>query len=278
MIAHRSSTGLAAMAWWLLACTSPGDDEDTNASTNADTTAQGASASDDAPSSGTTEAGATGQDASAGTQDPSTGGTTGSAESDGGTTAPTEPPDAMTVYAMQCSPCHGDEGEGVVDGPTPGPEIRHADPVLAHYLVRAGDTNATVNAAGAPVGHPSMMTAFDAQTVSDEQLDEILAWLDGFPKPQTGAELFADYCGFCHGDGNGGDDDYATPYHNIPFTTSGASDTLPEFIARVRSGHVVDDRGVAVGPDERRSYMPAFDATILSDEELALMEQWARQH
>lgn len=186
-------------------------------------------------------------------------------------------PEYAQVYGELCLPCHGNMGQGISMGTDVGPEILHPHPDLAAYLVRNGDDNTTLNAAGELVGHPGTMPAFTPEEVSDEVLDEIVAWLDSFPQPTTGQDLFADYCSFCHGMTGGTDVDYVSAYHNLPFLTSGNVNTLPEFIAYVRAGHVVNDMGVAVDPSERRDFMPPFGPEMLTDEELTLIEAWARQ-
>jgi len=184
---------------------------------------------------------------------------------------------ALEVYAEVCATCHGDEGEGNDVGTNIGPEIRHPHPVVAYYLIRNGDQNQTLNANGELVGHPGVMAAYDAEVLTDEVVDEILAWLDGFPKPTTGMELFADYCGYCHGTSGGSDTEYVSAYHNMPFTTSGNVNTVDQFIAYVREGHEVNDQGAPVPMSERRDFMPAFGPELVTDEELALMEAWVRQ-
>lgn len=260
-----------ALLLGLLGC--PSDDTEPMATTMA--TSAGSDGLD-----GPGTMGETGETTPGTTADPV--GTTAADDTDGpaddtGTDTGEPPPEHVMVYQALCATCHGDEGEGVSVGMNIGPEIRHPHPDVAAYLVRNGDDNTTMNAAGALVGHPGTMPAFTTAMVTDEVLGEILAWLDQYPQPTTGDALFADYCAFCHGTTGGTDVDYVSAYHNLPFLTSGATDTLPEFIAYVRAGHVVDDMGASVPPSERREYMPPFGPDMLTDEELTLIEAWARQ-
>lgn len=199
------------------------------------------------------------------------------ATADGGSSETQAPPEHEVVYGALCAPCHGDAGEGVSVGPDIGPEIVHAHPEVAAYMVRNGDDNSTFNGMGELVGHPGEMPAFAPDIVTDEILDEIVTWLADMPQPATGQELFADYCSFCHGMTGGTNIDYVTAYHNLPFLQSGVTDTLPEFITYVRAGHVVDAMGIPVPPSERREWMPPFGPDVLTDEELTLIEAWARQ-
>jgi mono/diheme cytochrome c family protein len=226
------------------------------------------------PVSGTSTSGST-----------SMGGTTtnGGTTTDGGTstdgtttnggTSTGGDPEYVMVYQANCMPCHGDTGQGIEPL---GPEIRHVHPLMAAYLVRNGDNNTTMNAKKMLVGHPGVMPAFTTDQVSDAVLQEIVAWLQEFPQPVDGKALFVDHCAFCHGTKGGTDIEYASAFHNLPFKTSGDSDTLPEFIARVRSGHVVDAMMVPVLPSKRRAYMPPFGPEMLTDAEITLMEAWAR--
>ncbi|MCA9706642.1 MAG: c-type cytochrome [Myxococcales bacterium] len=250
----------------LLGCPSDGDPSATTTSSDGgsldgSSTAGETSGGSTGVSTGSTGSGEDGVDTSG----------DGSSDSSGGL------PEYAVVYNQLCFPCHGSTGQGVSSGDDVGPEIRHPHPDVAEYLVRNGDANTTLNAAGDLVGHPGTMPAFTTDEVSDEVLAEIVAWLDDFPQPATGQELFADYCSFCHGMTGGTDVEYVSAYHNLPFLTSGNSDTLPEFIAYVRAGHVVDDMGAPVPPSERRDYMPPFGVEMLTDEELTLIEAWARQ-
>lgn len=235
------------------------------------------------PDGGSLEGGSTAGDATSDTGD-GTAPPTSTSDADGTDTLDDDPssgssgeqPEHVVVYQRLCQPCHGDAGQGVTAGVDVGPEIRHAHPDVAAYLVRNGDDNSILNAMGEGVGHPGVMPVFSTADVSDQVLGEILAWLDDFPQPSTGQELFADYCSFCHGMTGGTEVEYVSAYHNLPFLTSGASDTLPEFIAYVRAGHVLDDVGDPVPPSARREFMPPFGPEMLSDEELTLIEAWAR--
>lgn len=236
------------------------------------------------PSTPSTDADA---DGTAGTVDP--------ADDDGGTTTaddssdPTasaddgsssdggvDEPEHLAVFHELCSICHGVDGEGIAEGLHTGPEIQHAHPLVTAYLVRFGDDNSTTNAMGMPVGHPSTMVPFTTEQVSDAVLADIVDWLQSFPQPNTGDALFADHCSYCHGMTSGSTTEYVSAYHNLPFLTSGATDTPAEFLAYVRAGHVTDDEGAAVPPSARREYMPPFGPELLTDEQIASIEAWTR--
>jgi mono/diheme cytochrome c family protein len=184
---------------------------------------------------------------------------------DGATGAAGAPePGFMLVFTetASCATCHGDTGEGVA---TYGPDIRHPSRDLYLYMVRNGEAHQL-----ALFRKP--MDPVDTTLASDADLDAIFDWLSAMPKPTTGAELFADYCGYCHGaDGRGGDKTiaYASAYHSAPYRRSGQ-----DFLDYVRAGHVVDDQGAPVAVADRHAYMPPFPAEMLTDQEIQLIEAW----
>lgn len=258
-----------------LACGTQAADTTTTAGASSDASASGdATAGDDVTDdAGSGAAGSEGTESSSGA---GPGESSAAAGSDGDSSAGVEVPEYEAVFAARCSVCHGDDAEGVTVGPSTGPEIRHAHPLMLAWIVRHGDDNGITNAMGEIVGHPGTMTAFDTDVVSDAVLDDIDAWLQSFPQASDGQGLFEDHCSFCHGMSGASTTAYVSPYHNLPFTTSGNTDTLAEFIAYVRAGHVVDDMGNAVDPAERREYMPPFSPAQLSDAQLGEIEAWVR--
>jgi mono/diheme cytochrome c family protein len=191
----------------------------------------------------------------------------GGAAAAGGGSGGGEMHDYPLAY-QYCVDCHGETAEGV---PGEGPNIQRATWEMTQYLVRAGDDNETLTAEGLVVGDPEDMMAFDETIVTDEELLELVAWLQDFPAGTTGAELFAQHCSFCHGDdGRGGDLEYATAYHSAPFVRL----DLAGFTDYVKSGHT-SENGVEIEPSERRKYMPPFDS-LLTDAEIALLYAWTQ--
>jgi cytochrome c553 len=160
-----------------------------------------------------------------------------------------------------CGNCHGEQGEGLAER---GPEIRPPNRVLFDFMVRKGDA---MPLAAYREGMPAATTAM----ISDAILDEIYTWLNSFPKPTTGAELYADYCGYCHGaNGRGGTTQgYASASHSAPFDVKGA-----QFLQHVRDGHVRSGAGAAIDVSNRTAWMPPFPASVLTDQEVALIEAW----
>ena len=170
----------------------------------------------------------------------------------GGATAAPESPDpstgstpALQVYASQCAACHGPEGLG-----TPlGTPIRLRDPDLTRFTVRQGRNG---------LGNPTTMPIYTRDDISDEQLTEIIDWLDAFPNPTTGEGLYNQFCSNCHGvDGRGG-----TSFEPVAGTLRAQS--------AIREGHGAE-RYV-----ERRSYMPSYTEDQISDAEIVLIEQYIR--
>jgi mono/diheme cytochrome c family protein len=160
-----------------------------------------------------------------------------------------------------CGNCHGEEGEGVVNR---GPEIKHPNRELFDFMVRNGDDMPLV-------AYRDPMRPVTTAMISDAILNDIYTWLNAFPKPTTGAELFADYCSYCHGpDGRGGTvQGYASTTHSAPYDDTGA-----EFLEHVRAGHVRSGAGADIDVSERNEWMPPFPATVLTDAEVALIEAW----
>jgi mono/diheme cytochrome c family protein len=160
-----------------------------------------------------------------------------------------------------CGNCHGEEGEGIVDR---GPDIKHPNRELFDFLVREGD------AMPLPA-YRDPMTPVTTAMISDAILDDIYNWLSAFPKPTTGAELYADYCGYCHGaDGRGGTNQgYAPADHSAPY-----SETSADFLEHVRAGHIRSGTGATVVVSQRTAWMPPVPANVLTDAEIALIEAW----
>jgi mono/diheme cytochrome c family protein len=161
-----------------------------------------------------------------------------------------------------CATCHGASGEGRA---TYGPEIQHPTRDLFDYMVRTGEANQLTT-------YRNPMEGFDTTVLSDADRDAIFAWLSAMPQPTTGAELYADYCGYCHGpDGRGGmvGVAYASAYHSAPYRRSGA-----EFLSYVRAGHLMDDMGAPIEVSDRHEYMPPFPPELLTDQEIQLIEAW----
>ncbi len=157
-----------------------------------------------------------------------------------------------------CGNCHGDNGEGIEDR---GPEIRHPNRELFDFMVKNGDDTPIV-----PYKDP--MPAVDPKLISSAILDDIYTWLGGFPQPTTGADLYADYCGYCHGpEGRGGTTNaYVMVAHSVPFDVQGAA-----FLAVIRDGHTNNG---TIPVSERTEWMPAIPASVLTDAEVGLIEAW----
>jgi len=134
-------------------------------------------------------------------------GTTGSATSAGGATSTgsdtsttgevfcnaTLTGEDFYLRPQSCAHCHGDDALGTEDGP----EVRHPNADYLRWIVREGRMD-----------HPDFpegMQPVPDECLTDAMIEEIITFLNSFPEPTTGAELYADYCANCHGaDGKGG--------------------------------------------------------------------------
>ena len=226
--------------------------------------ASGGSASGGAQASGGTQ-GSGGAFATGGAQASGGASATGGGQGSGGTPGSGGAENA-SIFSLACGDCHGQNAEGTVDGP----QIVNATAEMVNYLVRYGDANETVNNMGQVVGDPNEMLVIPATIVTDADLAEIVTWLQSFPRPTTGAELFAQNCAYCHGaDGKGGETQYASAFHSAPFSNL----NVTSFTTFVEQGHT-SEGGQPIGPEERREYMPPF-AGVLTTEEIALIYTWA---
>lgn len=163
---------------------------------------------------------------------------------------------APAPYGTICVSCHQADAQGFT---SIAPEIRHTPAAYAKWIVRSG----RIDYKGVQTG----MTAYPATTtdpvkmpaVTDPELDAIIAWTNALPKPTTALGMYQDFCGNCHGPTNptGG----AVPYkiQGLPKATVDSA---------VRNGFAVGD------PSKRDEYMPAFDQTLLTEADLALIRQY----
>jgi mono/diheme cytochrome c family protein len=104
------------------------------------------------------------------------------------------------------------------------------------------------------------MAAFAESLVTDEQLDEIWAWLASFPQPTTGEDLYLDYCAGCHGvDARGG---------RVGKDIQEKGAELNDLTEKVREGEGGTNFGSAV------LYMPHWATDEISDDELALIGEY----
>ncbi|MCA9707105.1 MAG: cytochrome c [Myxococcales bacterium] len=148
------------------------------------------------------------------------------------------------LYLAVCAPCHGMSGEGTALGY----EVQHPVRIYSDWVVRNGRPGTEFEG--------SAMAAYDPSVASDTQLEEIWDYLDTFPQPTTGEGLYLDYCRNCHGaDAHGG-------VTGVDLHEPGA---MLELFEKVREGENL------ANPGARTSYMPAFDTTWLTDEEIQLI-------
>jgi mono/diheme cytochrome c family protein len=145
---------------------------------------------------------------------------------------------APPAYETNCIICHANAGQGIEHL---APEIRHASAAYMSWVVRNGRPETT-------------MLPFPATTISDADVSAIQAWLAGLPKPQSGAELYRDFCGNCHGPMGGGG--------SVPVKVTGFATAA--LVERVRDGAGLD-------PSQRGMHMPYTNSADLSDAELGLI-------
>lgn len=151
-------------------------------------------------------------------------------------------------YARVCASCHGADGSGTARGP----EIRNTVAGFAEYVIRNGRTE-----------HPDYereMPGYDTDSLSNSQLNEIIAWLRSAVKPSDGAGLYTRFCANCHGaDARGGVVGEAI-----------INESLGEFIEKVREGE--GGRNYS----RRGSYMPSWSSSEISNADIELMYSYVR--
>ncbi len=172
------------------------------------------------------------------------------------TDAPQGATAAPAVWSSSCISCHGDAGQG---SPILAPEVRHIPADFATYVIRNGRKDS--------MDMPTGMVAFPADppaplgsaVISDADVQAVVAWLNGQPKPTTPEGLYKDFCGNCHG----------------PVSATGGSSGVK--LLAGAPGSAIDAavrNGFGSVPNQRKFYMPKFDTTLLTDAELGLIKQY----
>lgn len=157
---------------------------------------------------------------------------------------PDRPTDGAELYGLECGSCHGD-GSGTPDGPSIlNPVVGYASYVVRHGRDEMGFANGG-------------MPAFDTAAVTDPELTAILGYLRAADKPTTGEGLYQRFCQNCHGaDGKSG---------RVRKNILGEVGELAE---KIRFGNGGNNYGA------RTSYMPAWNATEITDAEIALLRTY----
>lgn len=159
--------------------------------------------------------------------------------SDSGDTRDT-PPDGAALFAAKCATCHGADA----NGSKLGYELRHPAREYSRWVIRNGRSGTELA--------PSVMPAFVPELLDDEEIEAILDYLEAFEPSIGGEALYLDHCRNCHGpDALGGE-----AQKNIE--DKGFVDSLE----KIRQGQGGSDYG------GRITYMPAFDAASLTDDEV----------
>jgi mono/diheme cytochrome c family protein len=151
-----------------------------------------------------------------------------------------------------CTSCHQAKGQGFSQI---APEVRHVPAAFAAFVIRNGRKDSK--------GMQTPMTAFPAvaamptdPALTDAEIMEVVTWLNGAPKPTTPDGLYKDFCGNCHG----------------PTGASGGSVGIKlEGVAAAAVDAVVR-AGKGTDMANRTQYMPAFDATLLTEAELGMIK------
>jgi mono/diheme cytochrome c family protein len=153
------------------------------------------------------------------------------------------------LFEEHCAGCHGEQGAGT----EAGPPIQGVVRAYGAHVVRTGRDEMPE--------HEGAMPAFSVGKLSDEGLDDIWAFVEAAPRPTDGEGLFKRYCANCHGaEGTGG----RTGRDAAHVSEKGAAKVL----RWVRKGHG------GASYEDRRQYMPAWDAAGISDDEVTKMTEY----
>ena len=149
-------------------------------------------------------------------------------------------------YARVCASCHGKAGEGNWRGP----EIRNPVSGYSTWVVRNGRVTQPL--------YELDMPKYDADSLSEEQWQEILTWLQSAEKPFAGKDLYNRFCSTCHGfDGTGG-----------PSQEDITGEDIDEFFGKIREG----EGGTRYAA--RRDYMPSRSRSQITDAEIRRIAEW----
>ncbi len=165
-------------------------------------------------------------------------GSAGAAGGEGGAGMVEEVSPGVKFYNDVCVGCHGADGEGT----DIGPEVQHPPEGFAIFAIRGGR-----------IAGDTTMPPYGEEALSEEVLQDLLAYLNEPPQPTDGEGLYLDYCANCHGaDALGGR------------TGFGLRNETGRFPMDVRNGHHGGDYG-------HEHYMPSWTAEELSDAEIQLI-------
>ena len=240
----RIAVGLLALCVAGCESASTGDPEDNEGTTGS------SSAMTTRPPSGP-DGGESGSESGPGTN-PSTTNNPTTVDPSDSTTEPTgtdegdtEPPEqtGMELYFGTCLPCHGADATG-----TPfGYQVRQPVREYATWVIRNGRPGIEF-----PAG---AMDAYDEDQFSDEDLEKMFDFIDGFPRPPDPMGLYIELCSNCHGE------DMAGGMTGVPVLGTDFATNM----MFVRDGADLGNYG------SRETYMPAYDEATLNDGELMLI-------
>jgi mono/diheme cytochrome c family protein len=155
----------------------------------------------------------------------------------------------QALFEEHCEGCHGPQGVGAASAP----QLQGIVRAYGAHVVRTGRDEMPE--------HEGAMPAFSVGKLSDEGLDDIWAFVEAAPRPTDGEGLFKRYCANCHGaEGTGG----RTARDAAHVSEKGAAKVL----RWVRKGHG------GASYEDRRQYMPAWDAAGISDDEVTKMTEY----
>jgi cytochrome c oxidase cbb3-type subunit 3 len=181
------------------------------------------------------------------------------------------------LYLTYCFTCHGATGKG--DGYAA--RFQRVTPRDltndAHMSIRTDQQLFDAISGGGPAFHGSMVMPYWRESLSEEQLLDLVAYLRTLHRkppsgePARGAELFARYCWTCHGKGGKGDGPIALAYQPRPRDLTDQTYTASRTDYDLY--HAVSQGGPAV---DRSAAMPAW-GDVLTPQEIWNLVAYIRQ-
>jgi len=174
--------------------------------------------------------------------------------------APTPTPDGAALYAKMCALCHGAQGEGYA---APGSTaLNNPD-----FLAAVSDEYLFENIArGRPGTRMSAWSKAYDGPLSDAEVQALVAFIRRWQTEPSvdvsdvqvmgdarrGAELYAQQCAICHGEGGQGLDASPAAPHGAPSLNN------PVFLEAASDGFI----RYAIAKGRRGTAMPAFEGTL----------------
>jgi cytochrome c oxidase cbb3-type subunit 3 len=143
-----------------------------------------------------------------------------------------------SIYLVQCAPCHGVDAEGI-DGKAQDLTSRISKESVVHAIKNGANNFKTAYPAGMP-NKDGLFNMATGMPITDAEINKVATYVaNGFKG--EGADVFANVCSSCHGDGSG-----------VPYVGPNLKSYSDDFVASV----LKDGKKGAIG------VMPNFEGRL----------------